>query len=649
MTRPAEEFEFQAETRQLLDLMIHSLYTNKEIFLRELISNASDAIDRLRFEALSNPDLLSGDDTFEIRLDADRSTRTLTISDNGIGMSRDEVISNIGTIARSGTRELREKIKKGESPQVLAQFIGQFGVGFYSAFMVADKVTLVTRRAGEHIATQWESSGDGRYSVVDAERSGRGTSITLHLKPVDTDAGIEDYTEQWVLSRTVRRYSDFVAYPIVTKQQREEHERDSDGKIKEGGKTTTVIEDKTLNSMKPIWTRPQSEATEEEYAEFYKHLSHDWTAPVKTISLKAEGTVEYQTLLFIPAKAPFDLFYQGGEGGLRLYAKRVMIIEQCQELLPQYLRFVKGVVDSSDLPLNISRQMLQQDRHITQMRKWITRKLLDTFSEMQSKEPEKYLEFFNQFGRVLKEGVGIDYENKDRIVGLLMFQSSNDPEKLTTLSEYVSRMKPDQTDIYYLTGESRSVVENSPHLEAFKRNGYEVLYLVDPIDELMVQTLVDFEEKRLKSVGKGEVALGSEEERKKAEEELKEKQKESAGLLELIQKHLDQYVKEVRLSARLVSSPVCLVGAESDYSPQMERLLQRGAGSAPKQRRILELNPEHEIYKKIVERYNANNSDPLLDDYAELMYGYGLLAEGSELPDPSRFTKLLADLMTRTL
>lgn len=644
-----EELEFQVETKQMLDLMIHSLYTNREIFLRELISNASDAIDRLRFEALTSPEMLGDDSNFEIRLDTDMQARALTISDNGIGMSREEVIANIGIIARSGTRELRERIKKGDSQQILAEFIGEFGVGFYSTFMVADKVTLVTRRAGEATATLWESTADGRYQIANATRPSRGTSVTLHLKPADSDAGIEDYADYWVQSRIVKRYSDFVGYPIICKEQREEVEHDESGRPRKGGTTTIVVEDRILNSMKPIWTRRQSEVTQEEYTDFYRHTSHDWTEPFKVLTLKAEGTIEYQALLFIPSKAPFDLFYHAAECGLRLYTKRVMIMERCEALLPTYLRFIKGVVDSVDLPLNISRQMLQQDRHITQIRKWITKKILDALQDTKEQEPDKYLKFWEQFGRALKEGVSSDYDNKDRLVSLLLFQSSKHEEKLTTLKDYVSRMKPEQNEIYYLTGETRSIVENSPHIEAFKEKGYEVLYFTDPVDELFVQSLTEFEGKRLKSVVKGTIELGNEEEKKKTKESLKEKEKEASGLLEYIQRHLEQQVKVVRLSTRLVSSPVCLVGTEIDYSPQMERLLQKGRGAGSKQRRIMEINPNHEIFVKMLERYKNDSQDKLLGEQVELLLGYGLLAEGSELDDPVRFNKLITNMILRTL
>ncbi len=644
MVAQIETYQFQAETKQLLDLMIHSLYTNKEIFLRELISNASDALDRLRFEALTRPELMSDGDKLEIRLEPDPQARTLTIHDTGIGMSREEVIANIGTIAKSGTRELRQQIEQGATRQQIGALIGQFGVGFYSAFMVADKVTLLTRRAGEQTATCWESTGDGQYTISSAEKAARGTSITLQLKPVDAESGIEDYTDQWTLSRIVKRYSDFISYPIICPFQRTEVERDDEGKPVKDGKTKTIFEDKTLNSMKPIWTRPQAEVTEAEYADFYKHISHDLSEPLKTISLRAEGRLEYQALLFIPSTAPWDFYYFATPYGLRLYAKGVLIMERCEELLPRYLRFVKGLVDSADLPLNISRQMLQQDRHVTQIRKWITKKVLDVLQSLEESEPDKYLTFWKQFGRAFKEGVSSDYENKDRIVSLLLFESSHDAERLTSLKDYVGRMKEGQKEIFYLTGESRQVIENSPHLEAFKEKGYEVLYLTEPVDELVTQSLFEFEGKRLKSIGKGTVSLGSEEEK-----ELKEQQEKSADLLKFLQQKLDEHIKEVRLSNRLTTSPVCLVGAEHDYSPQMERLLRVTKEGMPKQRRIMELNPKHEIFLKLQERFQKDREDPSLEKYAQLLLGYAFLAEGSELPDPVRFNRLVAELIARTL
>jgi molecular chaperone HtpG len=651
-TAPVETLPFQAEARQLLDLMIHSLYSNKEIFLRELISNASDALDRLRFEALTSPELMAGDEKLEIRLEADREHRTLTIHDNGIGMSRSEVIADIGTIAKSGSRELVERLKQGESKEVIAELIGQFGVGFYSSFMAAERVVLVTRRAGEATATRWESTGDGTYQISEApadQLPGRGTSVTLHLKPEDRDNGVEDWSDRWVISRIVRRYSDFVSYPIILKAEKDPEIEDLAKEKETGEKPKMPLEEKVLNSMKPIWTRPQSEVTAEEYNDFYRHTAHDWTEPLKVISFKAEGRLEYQALLFVPAQAPYDLYYVASKPGLQLYVKRIQILEKCEDLLPHYLRFVRGVVDSPDLALNVSREMLQQDRHITLIRKGLTKKVLDTLEQVRDEEAETYLKFWKEFGRAIKEGVSSDYENKEKLLELLLFQSSHDPEKLTTLKDYVTRMKEGQQEIFYLSGESRSQVENSPHLEAFKDKGYEVLYLVDTVDELLTQSLNEYAGKRLKSVGKGTVSLGSEEEKKQAEESLKAKEEELKPLLELLQKKLDEHVKQVRLTSRLTASPVCLVGAEHDYSPQLEKLLQKGKGGGPKQRRIMELNPAHRILAGLKERFDKSPDDPVIGDYADLLLGYGLLAEGGELPDTARFNRAVAELMARGL
>jgi molecular chaperone HtpG len=515
--------------------------------------------------------------------------------------------------------------------------------------MVANKITLVTRRAGEATATKWESTGDGSYHLSETQRSGHGTTITLHLKPVDPEQGIEDFTDQWVLSRIVRRYSDFVAYPIICRFEREELERDELGNLKHDAQPTFVFEDKILNSMKPIWSRDQTEVAGRDYADFYRHISNDWTEPFKTISLKAEGKVEYQALLFIPSKAPHDLYYHGAESGLRLYAKRIMVMERCEGLLPRYLRFVKGVVDSADLPLNISRQTLQQDRHITQISKWLTKKVLEVLQDLKEKESEKYLQFWDQFGRALKEGVSSDYDNREKLLPLLLFQSSNDPEKLTTLKDYVERMKEGQNEIYYLTGESRRIVESSPHLEVFMEKGYEVLYLVEPVDELLVQSLTEYESKKLRSVGKGVIRLGSEDGKEDARQEVEQKEEEASDLLIRLQKSLDEHVKQVRLSTRLISSPACLVGTEMDYSPQIERLLQKGKGGGPKQKRILELNPNHDVFVKMRERFKHNSGDSALHEYADLLFGYALLAEGSELPDPVKFNRHMIGIMLRTL
>lgn len=638
-----ESFQFQAETTQLLHLMIHSLYTQKEIFLRELISNASDALDRLRFEVLTNRELVPADHTYEIRLKPNLAARTLTIADTGIGMSRQELIDHIGTIARSGTQELRKNIKETKSAEALAELIGQFGVGFYSAFMVADRVSIVTRRAGQTEATRWESTGDGKYTLTAAEKEDCGTEITLHLKQPDAESGIEDYTDRWKLSMIVHKYSDFIAYPIVYEGPAQEP-GEEEGKAKE-----SKIESKTLNSMKPIWTRTRSEVSDSDYNEFYKHISNDWTEPLKVLPLKAEGTFEYEALLFIPSKAPSDLFYHAAEAGLRLYARRVMVMEKCEDLLPRYLRLIQGVVDATDLPLNISRQRLQQDRHITQIRKWLTRKVLDALSDMKEKENEKYLKFWGEFGRALKEGVSSDYENKEKLLPLLLFESSNDPKELTTFKAYVERMKPEQTEILYLTGESRKVIENSPHLEAPRQKGYEVLYFSDPVDELMLQPLYEVEGKKLKSVTKGKVSLGTEEEKKQQAEDLKKKEEDYAKFLEAAQKKLDHYVKRVQLSTRLVGSPACLVTDEHEESPHLQRLLQRGKGGGPKTRRVMELNAGHPLITGLYERFQSNTDDPIVNDSMEILFELSLLAEGSEVADPVRLNQLTLELLQKSI
>jgi molecular chaperone HtpG len=636
-----DSFQFQAETTQLLHLMIHSLYTQREIFLRELISNASDALDKLRFEALTNTELVPDGHKYEIRLKPDVANKTLTISDTGIGMSRQDLIDHIGTIARSGTQEMRKRMKESQSAEAVADLIGQFGVGFYSAFMVADKVTIVTRRAGEATATQWESAGDGSYTLAEAEKPSCGTDIILRLKKPDAENGIEDYTDRWKLSMIVHKYSDFIPYPIIYEGPPQEPGENESKEIK--------IETKTLNSQKPLWTRRRGEVSDSDYNDFYKHIANDWTEPLKVLPLKAEGTFELEALLFIPAQAPYDLFYHGSQAGLKLYAKRVMVMEKCEEVLPHYLRFVKGVVDSSDLPLNISRQRLQQDRHITQIRKWLTKKLLEALAELKEKESEKYLKFWEQIGKAMKEGVSSDYENKDKLLPLLLFESSHDPKELTTLGDYVARIKPEQKEILYLTGESRKVIENSPHLESVRQKGYEVLYLSDPVDELLVQHLHEFQEHKLKSVTKGRFEVGTDEEKKQAEEQIKQKEEEYKSFLEACQKKLDEYVKQIRVSSRLVDSPACLVTEEHEYSPHLERLLQKGKGGGPKQRRIMELNPNHPIVQKLHERFKSNADDATLGDAIELLFELALVAEGSEIADPVRLNRLTLDLLQKAV
>jgi len=631
VSEQAQQFAFQAEVQRLLDLVVHSLYTHKEIFLRELVSNASDAIDRLRFEALTRPELLPEGHEPRIRLVPDKEARTLTLDDDGIGMTRDEVVQNIGTIARSGTREALEELKAAGG-EGAAQLIGQFGVGFYSSFMVADRVELVTRKAGTDEAVRWESSGGGSFTVEEAERDRPGTTITLHLKPVDTENGIEDYTDRWVLSRIVRQHADFIPYPVLLPAEKPDE-------VPEG---ETPEPEKPLNSMKPIWTRPPAEVTKEEYADFYRQISHDWSEPLETIHTRGEGLVEFQAVLFLPSKGATDLYYPGFKPNLRLYVKRMLVRENSEELLPRWLRWVRGAVDSPDLPLNVSREMLQSDRHVRQIRRTLTRKVLDTLKRMLEGDRAKYETFWRELGRAVKEGVDSDFENRDALVALLLFGSSRDAEALGTLKEYVERMPEGQQDIWYLTGASREQIENSPALETFRDRGWEVLYLTDPVDELVVQGVTEFEGKKLRSAGKGAVELDDAGGEKKEEGE--ERKKEFEPFLGALQKRLEKWVKEVRLSGRLTRSPAVLVVAEHDYSPQLERLLSMGRDGA-RQRRILELNPQHALVQGLRRRFEANPADAVVGDYAELLLGWSLLAEGAEPHDPVRFTQLVAGLM----
>ena len=637
----AEIREFQAETRQLLDLMIHSLYSTREIFLRELISNASDALDRYRFAALTDEALTERDD-LEIRIEADPEARTLIIRDNGIGMSRQELVDNIGTIAHSGTKELLARLaEQGEGEQEAQSLIGQFGVGFYSAFMVAERVDLVTLRAGESQAICWSSDGDGTYSIEPAERAEHGTTVMLQLRPVRP--GEPDFASEWTISSTVQRYSDFVRYPIKLLLAAPEAQPDSGIADEPEGERW-----RQLNSMKAIWTHREGEVSDAEYDDLYRHMTHDWEPPLLRVALHAEGRSEYHALLFVPARAPFDLFYQQSGGGLQLYVHNVKIMESCSQLLPAYLRFVKGVVDSPDLPLNVSREVLQHDSQLALLRRGIVKKLLGALDELLRGDRERYGSFWEHFGRVLKEGVISDPENKERLLPLLLFASSAS-EQPTTLSEYVERAPAEQEEIFYLTGETRALVEGSPHLESARARGYEVLYLTDPIDELMIQYLSDVGGKRLRSLSKGDVQLGDSQERAQAEQERRDKQAELAPMLSRLGELLDAHVKEVRLSHRLTHSPVCLVGEEQDETPRLRRLLRQSRHQVlgEGERRIMELNADHPLLAALQRRFMADSQDPLIADYADLLLGQGLLAEGSELPEPARFIELVAQLMVQ--
>ena len=608
-----ETLEFQAEARQLLQLMVHSIYSNKDIFLRELISNASDALDKLRLATLQ--DGLEADASdLHIEIEADTEARTLTVRDNGIGMTREEVVELIGTIAKSGTAELLRKMTEAKDRPEL---IGQFGVGFYSTFMVADKVTLTTHKAGtEGHGTRWESAGEGTYTIDDAPDAPVGTTVTVHLRPKDEEDALFDYTADWKIREIVKKYSDFIAFPI------------------------RMGED-TLNSMKALWARPRSEVSDEEYHQFYRHISHDWTDPLEIINMRAEGTFEYEALLFLPSRAPHDLFQRDARRGLQLYVKRVFIMDDSKELIPDYLRFVKGVVDAADLSLNISREILQQDRHIQMIRRRLVKKVLSTIKDMRTNSPEKYATFWREFGKALKEGLLNDPDNQKAILDVASFASTAGDEP-TTLAAYVERMKEGQEEIYYLTGESRSQVSNSPHMEAFQAQGYEVLILTDPVDEIWVEAVPDYDGKKLQSIARGSVDLPSDAEQPEPEGDF-------APLLTFLKDNLAEQVKDVRLSHRLTTSPACLVSDADDITPALEKMYRAMGQDAPRVKRILELNPNHPLVSGLRSAHEERSDDPALPETAELLYGTALLAEGGDLDDPARFAKLLADRLARTV
>jgi len=636
-----EKKEFKTEVQQLLDLVIHSLYSNKDIFLRELISNSSDAIDKLRFNALSNKELLNEQTDFRIKLYIDNEAKTLVIEDNGIGMTKDELEANIGTIASSGTRKFMEEIKKGNSTDN-PELIGQFGVGFYSAFMVADKVTMKTRPAGGNDSWTWESSGDGSYEITEGGRDEHGTEITLSLKE-----DCRDYIVEFRLREIIKKYSDFVEYPILMDITREEPELDEEGNPKEGAEKKVTITEETLNSMKAIWMRPKNEVKKEEYNEFYKHISHDYTDPLKTVHYSAEGTLEFKALLYLPSKAPFDMFqHEGVKHGINLYVKRVFIMDNCEALVPRYLRFVKGVVESNDLPLNVSREILQEDLVIKKIEKNVTSKILATLKDMMKKSKEDYIGFYKEFGKVIKEGVEVDPSNKDKIKDLLLFESSKSkPGEYISLKEYTDRMLPEQKNIYFLTGDSRSTIENSPHLEVFKKKDVEVLFMTEPVDEFILPGFGEYSDKSLKSIAQGDIDLGTEEEKKIAEEQKKEVTGKYKNLIKKIEESLKDDVKEVRLSDRLTDSPSCLVTDEGDINPQMERIFAAMNQPVPEVKRILEINPDHPVIEKMNQIFETDKKDSRVTDFSELLHNQALLTEGVAVKDPVRFSKLISDLM----
>ncbi|MFC7549322.1 molecular chaperone HtpG [Plantactinospora sp. GCM10030261] len=633
MSNKVETLEFQAEARQLLQLMVHSIYSNKDIFLRELISNSSDALDKLRISSLVDKDLEVDTTDLHIEIEVDREQRTLTVRDNGIGMTRDEVVQLIGTIAKSGTAELLRSMREAKDSAASQELIGQFGVGFYASFMVADKVTLVTRKAGQSGGTRWESAGEGTYVVQDLDDAPQGTAVTLHLKPEDQEDHLFDYAAESKIREIVKRYSDFIAWPIRMT-------------VRKGDEGETEVQ--TLNSMKALWARSRDEVDEAEYHEFYKHVAHDWTDPLEIIHMRGEGTFEYEALLFIPSHAPFDLFAREGKRGVQLYVKRVFIMDDCEALMPEYLRFVKGVVDAHDLSLNISREILQQDRQIRVVRRRLVKKVLGTVKEMMTKHPDRYRTFWAEFGRAVKEGLISDPDNQDAILDIVSVASTHDADEQTTLRQYVERMKDDQTDIYYLTGESRSMIENSPHMEAFRAKGYEVLVLTDPVDEVWVERVGQFDGKPLRSIAKGQIDLGAEDE-KATEPEREQRQKDFDALLTWMAGALSEEVKEVRLSTRLTTSPACVVGDAHDMTPTLEKLYRSMGQELPPTKRILELNPTHPLVTGLRTAHDQGGDQEALKQTAELLYGMALLAEGGDLKDPARFTRLLADRLANTL
>ena len=623
-----ETLAFQAEVKQLLHLMIHSLYSNKEIFLRELISNAADACDKLRFEALHDGSLYGDDPDLKIRVACDKSARTVTISDNGVGMSRDEAITHLGTIAKSGTREFFSRLSGDQAKD--ANLIGQFGVGFYSGFIVARKITVLTRRAGSAEAVKWESAGEGDFTVEAVEKPGRGTDVILELRE-----GEDDFLSSWRLKSIITKYSDHVSLPILMKK--EEWDKDKNEYV-------TRDEEEAVNQATALWTRSKNDITEEQYLEFYKHVSHDFQAPLAYTHNRVEGRQEYIQLLYVPAKAPFDLFDRERKQGIKLYVRRVFIMDDAEQLMPQYLRFVKGVIDSSDLPLNVSREILQESRDVKAIREGSTKRVLSLLEEMANGEDvaqkEKYAGFWKEFGRVLKEGVGEDHANKERIAKLLRFAStrSDGPEENSSLADYAGRMKEGQDKIYYVTAETFLAAKNSPHLEVFRKKGIEVLLLSDRVDEWMVSHLAEFDGKALVSVAKGGLDLGKlEDEAEKKEHEQAEG--EAKDLIEKIKQALGARVKDVRVTHRLTDSPACLVADEHDMGANLARMLKAAGQKAPDAQPILEINPRHPLVARL------KVEEAKFADWATLLFEQALLAEGGQLEDPAGFVKRINEML----
>jgi len=628
-----ETLGFQAEVKQLLQLMIHSLYSNKEIFLRELISNASDASDKLRFEAINNDALYGNDHELRIKVTYDKPAGTITISDNGIGMSRDEVISHLGTIAKSGTKEFFGKLSGDQ--QADAALIGQFGVGFYSGFIVADKITVETRRAGLYASdgVRWESGGEGDYSVEPIEKTSRGTDVILHLR-----SGEEELLSGWKLKSIIRKYSDHISLPIL--MQKDEWDAE---------KNESVLKDEfeTINQASALWARNKADITPEQYDEFYKHVSHDFQAPLALTHNRVEGRSEYTQLLYVPAHAPFDLWDRNKRGGIKLYVKRVFIMDDAEQLMPAYLRFIKGVIDSNDLPLNVSREILQESRDVKVIREGSTKRVLGMLEELanadEQEKKDKYTTFWKEFGQVLKEGMGEDAGNKDRIAKLLRFASSatDSADQSTSLADYIGRMKEGQEKIYYVAGETFNAAKNSPHLEIFRKKGVEVLLMTERVDEWMLSFLTEFEGKELVSVAKGGLDLGAlEDEAEKKEHE--ETEGQYKDLVERMKSALGEKAKDVRVTFRLTDSPACLVADEHELSGNLLRMLKAAGQNAPESKPILEINPNHPLVTRL--KYESADSAQF-GDWAHILFDQALLAEGGSLSDPATFVKRLNDML----
>ncbi len=621
---------FQAETQELLDLMIHSLYSHREIFLRELLSNASDAIEKLKFESLTDSSLIQGGENYEIRLSPNAEARTLTISDNGIGMSYEEVVQNIGTIARSGTKAF---LKLKQENKASTDLIGQFGVGFYSAFMVADRVTLHTSKGGVHQGVLWESDGSGSYSIEETPRvQGRGTTITLHLKKFEDEEGVSDFSDPWVLKSLVKKYSDFISTPIQMKSKKGKPTEDS-----------SAEEDETLNSQKALWLRSPSDLTPQEYSDFYKHVTHDWADPAKTIHYKAEGSIEFVSILYIPSQKPFDYDFKDRKSGLNLYVKRVFIQGDCEELLPPYLRFVRGIVDSDDLSLNVSREILQKDRQIIRIHKALTNKILSSLKEILDTDRVSYEKIWLNFGQTLKEGVLSESGGYSKLQELLLFRSTTS-ENLTTLGEYVHRMKPGQKAIYLMTGETLQQAQNSPYLEKVRSKGFEVLLMTDKVDGWVVSRLTEYEKLPLQSVLSESLDLNTDEEKKAEEDQLKVFEVKLKPLVDSMKNTLKDQVQDIRLSTRLTDSPVCLVSSGEGATAQMERILKSMGQAVPQNKRIFEINPSHPVFEAMLEAPKSKQ-----EEFSELLYQQALLNEGSAIDDLVKYSKKITSLMIDSL